>query len=122
MALMNTHPVLQRTGITFCRPPDTFYPELRTLFTARIVEPRMRVGPDPSQEVWMEPYWDNDTPSPATLYDIALQYGPVHHVTVRINDDCTTPPWEACVPFFDAADADKFEMYPEDKPMMGWLM
>lgn len=83
MAVLNAHPALARTGINFCRPPEIFYPELSTLFTARVVEPHTppaayvpeKLEPEPAREPWMEAGWTAGVPSPSEVYAVSLNTG-----------------------------------------------
>lgn len=120
MAIMNTHPVLRGHDLTFCRPGDVFYPELRALFTAREVEPAAYGGPLVSTgEDWMrERGWDEGTPSPDQVYDVAIKCGPVHHITVRSRPTVDSP-WQALVQFFDTDAANKFDELDNDL-VFGW--
>lgn len=111
--------------INLCRPPDTFYPEVTTYFTARHIEPtRQCVGsgsqpaPPPSATSWVDrDEWPTGVPLPEDVYAVALSAGPIHHVNVKLNKGSDRPPWEAYVQFFDTDCAERLDaMYPEEAP------
>lgn len=125
IAVMNMHPILSGFGITFCHPDHSQYPDLRSLYTHRIIQALERARdergdllPPPPREGWMDyvPTWPGCAPSPYAVYDFCRQFGPIHHVYVFPDDSPFM--WRAVVQFFDASDADKYDECYE--PMLGW--
>ncbi|BEI79473.1 hypothetical protein CcaverHIS002_0100020 [Cutaneotrichosporon cavernicola] len=91
LAILNTHPALADTGMSFCLPGDPSvraYPELRTLFTRSLGHAQPR------------------TCKCRRAYDELIVYGPIHYVTVCSTDEDVDYTrrgaiWHIMVQFFD---------------------
>ncbi|BEI95052.1 hypothetical protein CcaverHIS631_0100010, partial [Cutaneotrichosporon cavernicola] len=103
LAILNTHPALADTGMSFCLPGDPSvraYPELRTLFTRSLGHAQPRTCK--CRRVCLR----NAGGYMNAAYDELIVYGPIHYVTVCSTDEDVDYTrrgaiWHIMVQFFD---------------------
>lgn len=122
---MNDHPALDEDFVSFSRP-DFCYPEIRTLFTKRVVEAFQRseqryICP---REPWMSDIdWPDGCPSPSQVYDELVQHGPIHNLRVLIADEDEVAMdglwWDVVVQYFAPEYAESLDRR-EPKELLGY--
>lgn len=107
---MNHHPALAGHGVSFSRPDERIYPEIRTLCTRRIIEAVGTSGQeyDYKREKWMDKIgWPQGFPSPSRAYIELSKDKPIHHTSIELSPDEEW--WDIVVQYFRPESAEELD-------------